>query len=319
MSERSGEHARIRRLLGRLQASRGPDALLVPNGDDAAVFAASAEPLVATVDVAVEGVHFRRSFAELDVLARRAVIGAASDLAAMGARPSALLTALVLPAALTDDELDRIGDGIEQAARELDAVVAGGNLSGGDALAITTTALGRLEGAALTRAGARVGDGIFVTAPPGHAALGLASLLKGDSPEGIARYREAWLVPTAAIEAGLALSGRAHSCIDVSDGLAQDLGHICRASGVGATLELPPDESFERCAAAIGEDPESLRLTGGESYGLLFTAPDACGVDALRVGTIDSEPGLRWREGAQLRAIDEAMGFDHFGGRERDE
>ncbi len=313
MSERSGEHARIARLLERLQS--GQDRLLVPNGDDAAVFAPSGEPLVATVDVSVEGVHFRRSFASLDVLARRAVMGAASDLAAMGARPSGLLIALVLPAAMSDDEVELLMAGIQCAAVELDAVVAGGNLSAGDQLSITTTALGRLAGPPLTRGGARVGDGVFVTAPPGHAALGLESLLRAEAPDGIARYREAWLAPTAAIEAGLALAGRAHACIDVSDGLLQDLGHVCRASGCGATIELPPDEEFDRVAAALEVDPAPLRLGGGESYGLLYTATDACGLDAIRVGTIDAEPGLRSSDHGDVGEHVGVKGFDHFGGR----
>lgn len=311
MSERSGEHARIARLLEALPPGDG-SRLLVPNGDDAAVFAPRAEPLVATVDVAVEGVHFRRSFAPLDVLARRAVMGAASDLAAMGARPTGLLIALVLPPALTDDELDGIMAGVGRAAGELDAVVAGGNLSRGAALSLTTTALGHLEGPALTRAGARAGEGVFVTAPPGHAALGLESLLKGEAPKGIDRYREAWLHPSAAIAAGRALAGHAGACIDVSDGLVQDLGHVCRASGVGATLELPPDEPFERCAAALGVEALALRLTGGESYGLLYTAPSAGAVGGLRVGTIEEEPGLRLRRGGRLEALPARAGFDHF-------
>lgn len=308
MSERSGEHARIARLLPRLHSSVD---LLVPNGDDAAVLRARSEPLVATVDTVVEGVHFRRSFGALDVLARRAVMGAASDLAAMGARPRALLVALVLPEALTDDELEAIMAGVEGAALELEAVVAGGNLSAGSELSLTTTALGDLEGPPLRRIGARVGDGIFLTAPPGHAALGLASLLRDEAPEGIGPYRRAWLEPTAAIEAGLALAGHAHAAIDLSDGLVQDLGHLCRASGVGATLELPPDPAFERVARTLGADPIALRLGGGESYALLYTAPDDCGVESLRVGTIDEGEGIRLRDGDALRPLD-GGGFDHF-------
>ncbi|MBO6940778.1 MAG: thiamine-phosphate kinase [Deltaproteobacteria bacterium] len=310
MSERSGEHARIARLLDRLHSV--PGRLRVANGDDAAVFAPSSEPLVATVDVSVEGVHFRRSFASLDVLGRRAAMGAASDLAAMGARPTGLLIALVLPSATSDAELEALMAGIDQAAIELDAVVAGGNLSAGDQLSITTTALGHLPGEALTRAGARPGDGIFVTAPPGHAALGLESLLRDATPPGIEPYREAWLAPIAAIDAGLALAGRAHACIDVSDGLVQDLGHVCRASECGATLELPADEDFERVAASLGVEGSRLRFAGGESYGLLFAAPDACGVDAVRVGTIEAEPGIRWRDGDAVRELDASLGFDHF-------
>ncbi len=305
--KRSTEHERIESLLRRLRPS---DALLVPNGDDAAVLRGDPRPLSISVDAAVEGVHFRRAFAPLDVLGRRAAVAALSDLAAMGAEPTALFAALVLPLDFADEELELLMGGVANAAREVGAVVAGGNLSRGGNLAMTFTVVGHHDGAPLTRAGAQAGDGLFVTASPGHAALGLEYLLRGGGPVDAEPYLDAWLRPRAHVAEGLRLVGRAHACIDVSDGLAQDLGHLCRASGVGASLELPADPELERQAARIGQDPRALRLRGGEAYGLLYAAPDACGVEgAIRVGTVEAEPGVR--------GAGDAPGFDHFAEPER--
>ena len=305
---RSPEHARIEALLGRLSSS---DAWLVPNGDDCAVLRTDARPVAMSVDASVEGVHFRRSFASLQVLAHRAAVASLSDLAAMGARPAALLAALVLPRDLSDEELEQLMAGIEGAAVEVGATVAGGNLSAGPNLAMTFTALGHQEGAPLTRGGARPGDGVFVTAHPGHAALGLEYLLRGGGPPSAQRYLDAWLRPRAHVREGLALVGRASACIDVSDGLAQDLGHVCRASGVGATLELPADPDLHRHATELGVDGAALRLRGGESYGLLFTAADDCGLGAERVGRIDEAPGVRFRDSSGEHSLS-IQGFDHF-------
>ena len=316
---RSGEHPRIARLLRRLRTS---DALLVPNGDDAAVLRPDPRPVVVSVDAVVEGIHFRRAFAPLDVLARRAAVAALSDLAAMGAEPTALFVALVLPSALTDDELERIMDGIERAAEEVGAVVAGGNLSGGSTLSITTTVVGHAHGEPLTRSGARPGDGLYVTAPLGHAALGLELLLRGGGPSEAQPYRKAWLEPRAHFAEGRALAGEAHAGIDISDGLVQDLGHLCEAGDVGATLDLDAaiaaDPPFDVMAQRLGVDPLRLRLAGGESYGLLFAASDSPPIAATRVGTVDAEPGIRLRhEGAVVpvaSVVDSAGGFDHFRG-----
>ena len=146
--KRSTEHERIESLLRRLRPS---DALLVPNGDDAAVLRGDPRPLSISVDAAVEGVHFRRAFAPLDVLGRRAAVAALSDLAAMGAEPTALFAALVLPRDFADEELELLMGGVANAAREVGAVVAGGNLSRGGNLAMTFTVVGHHDGAPLTR------------------------------------------------------------------------------------------------------------------------------------------------------------------------
>ena len=321
--------------------AQGLDAQGLGIGDDAAVLPVrAAEDLVLSVDAAVEGVHFRRSFGPLDVLAERATTAALSDLAAMGSTPRALLDSLVLPPAITEAELSAIGDGIARAAARARCPVLGGNLSAGAELALHTTVVGAVpRGGALRRDGARPGDALFVAGELGAAALGLALLLAADAGRAIASdeepFVEAWLRPRALIDSGLALRGVASAALDLSDGLATDLRHLCTASGVGVELDLSAVDglgldaehprSFQRldtiaarlangafAAAAPPAAPQAplsgrqLRLTGGEVYGLLFTLPPGrlSPIPAARIGTISAAPA--WPP-------ELVGGHDHFG------
>jgi len=269
-------------------------------GDDAAILAPSTRAQVLSVDSAIEGVHFRLDFGAPERLGRHAVMAAASDLAAMGARPRCALSSLVLPDSLDDELLLRLTDGFAQAAKELGMPIVGGNLASGRALGITTTVVGELDAAALTRAGARPGDVVYVSGELGGCGLGLHILLHpelGATP-GAQRFVDAWLDATAAIDTGLSLVGHASACVDVSDGFAQDLGHVLTASHVGARIELsklPRAEGFEARATEFGAHAYDLMLAGGEDYVLLFTAPPDDAVAAelgTSVGVITREPGL---------------------------
>lgn len=309
------EFARIGRIEAILGRSRSDVAVGI--GDDAAVLAPSPHAQVLTVDTQVEDVHFRRDFAPLDVLGRRAFTAAASDLAAMGARPRVALLSLVLPATLGDEELFALVSGVAAGADAIGAAVVGGNLSGGSELSITHTVVGELDGEPLLRRGARPGDHLFVTGAPGARALGLAALLEGRRSEPLLRpFVAAFLSPVARIAEGRRLRGRATAALDVSDGLAQDLGHLCAASGVGAVLEaerLPFPPGFVEAAARLGKSPLELALHGGEDYELLFAAaPDSeAAMVGHRIGTITAEPGLGLLEDGRTRPI-EARGYRHF-------
>lgn len=306
----SSEHARIARLTRRLRGtSRAGD---VGIGDDAAVLGPD---LVVSVDAAVAGVHFLPRFAPWDVLARRAAVAALSDLAAMGAAPLGMLSSLVLPPSLDDETFDAIIEGFAVAAEEHGAPVIGGNLAAGAEVSITTTVLGRTP-APLLRAGARPGDGVYVTGAPGAAALGLAALLaEREAEPRFAHFVDAWRHPHARLDAGMALRGHASAAIDVSDGLLADLGHLCVASDCGATLDveaLPHDEAFDAAAAALSKDPLALVLGGGEVYELLFTASREPPIDATRIGVIDADRGLRLRHADGSTTAATVAGFDHF-------
>ncbi len=277
-------------------------------GDDAAVLA---DGLAVSVDVCVEGTHFRRNFGSLDRLARRAAVGALSDLAAMGARPRALLSSVVVPRSMDDAELMRIHRGVAKAAAEVGALVVGGNLAVGRELSLTTTVVGHAR-RPLRRRGARDGDAVYVTGPPGDAGLGLLALLAGRSSP----FCERWLTPRAHIEEGLALREVATACVDVSDGLLRDLHHLCTASEVGAEIEveaIPRGYGFDAEARAMGHDPDEVLLGSGEAYVLLFTAPASLSW-GTRIGTIVSEPGVFVRDRGGQRVMRPPQGFDHFSG-----
>jgi thiamine-monophosphate kinase len=197
--------------------------------------------------------------------------------------------------------------------------VIGGNLSAGAEISITTTALGVSRGALLTRSGARVGDVLYVTGAPGDRALGLEVLLARGAPLGDQSARElagAWLDPRARIAEGRALVGRATAAIDVSDGLLSDLGQLCRASGVGAWVDvetIPRHPHFDEVAAALGVSPLECLLGGGEAYELIFAAPPEVDVSAIGVpiGRCTAGDGAEaWLGGAPI--VITRTGYGHF-------
>ena len=288
-------------------------------GDDAAVLAADPRASVLSVDVAVEGVHFRRDLCSLEVAGFRAFVAAVSDLAAMGATPRAALVAMVLPKGFSDDDLAMVGDGIATAAREARCPVIGGNLSSGGELSITTTVVGALKGPALRRSGAKPGDGIYVTGHPGARALGLALLLAGasDDDPAYATFVEAWRRPHAELLVGERLTQLATAAVDLSDGLLGDLTHVCAASGVGAEVyleELPRIPGMEAAAARAQVDATEMALTGGEGYELLFTAPasDSARDLGTRIGQIVEGDTVRVLDAAGADVAVRTPSFTHF-------
>jgi thiamine-monophosphate kinase len=313
---RSSEHQRIRKL-SELFARPSRD-VRIGIGDDCAVLAPTTRDEVWTVDVAVEGVHFRRDFMGLDAIGYRAFMAAASDIAAMGARARAALSSLTLPKSFSDAELSALASGIARAADACGCPVVGGNLSQGRELTITTSLLGEAYGMPITRAAARRGDAVFVTGPIGASALGLA-LLKAAKLDGATqKFANAFVAPRARLDLAERIALHATSALDISDGLLEDAGRVAEASGLTLTLELalvPRLAGFETTARTLGLDPNALILAGGEDYELLFTA-DLSAVQgdwATRIGFVTEGAG-------RAEALDEdgkvmtvsATGFDHF-------
>ncbi|GAB6066948.1 thiamine-phosphate kinase [Methylothermus subterraneus] len=290
-------------------------------GDDCALLVSRPHRCLAvTVDTLVGGVHF---LPEIDPvsLGHRALAVTLSDLAAMGAEPAWALLALTLPEA-DAAWLEGFAQGFFALAERYLVDLVGGDTSFGP-LSVTVQGLGWVpEAGALLRSAARVGDWICVSGPLGDAGLGL-KMCKGElawSDEGaVARF----LRPMPQVELGLALRGLAHACIDVSDGLAQDLGHILAASGVGATLvwdDLPLSAAVRRYIDETGD--WRLPLCAGDDYELCFTVPPERALDLERdlqerklawhrVGTIEPQPGLRLRKGNQVLDFP-PLGYRHF-------
>jgi len=268
-STRLGEFELIARM-ARVLPLRG-EGVVLPAGDDAAVVAPPrGEQLCLTVDEVVEDVHFDRRFAPADV-GWKALAVNLSDLAAMGARPLWALVALAFPRGEPVARVLGAARGIAACARRYGVAVVGGNVSRAPALSISITAVGSVRpGRFLTRAGARPGDLLVGSGTFGDAALGLEA---GAAPALVRRQRR----PAPRLELGRGLSGIGTACIDVSDGLAQDLAHVAEASGVAAVLEesrIPTSVPYRRRARALA-DPGTPALCGGEDYELLVAVPPA--------------------------------------------
>lgn len=294
---------------------------LVPPGDDAAVVAAPDGRVVVTCDVLVEDVHFRRDWSTAADVGRRAAMQNLADVAAMGARPTALVVGLVVPGDTPVAWVEGLAAGLGDACRPLDVGVVGGDLSSGPVLVVAVTAHGDLEGrSAVRRTGARPGDVVALAGRCGWSGAGWALLAAGREDvdaELVAAYRS----PEPAVAAGPAAArARATAMLDLSDGLLRDGRRLARASGV--TLDLGPltavlaDDAvrLQHAADVLGVAVEDWLLAGGEDHGLLATfPPDAPLPDGFRaVGVVrERADELVLVDGRPPRAG--SAGWDHFG------
>ena len=313
---RLGESAVLARVLQRL---RPGDAAVLGPGDDAAVVAAADGRYVVTTDMLVHGPDFRLAWSTPFELGWKAAATNLTDVAAMGARPTALVVAIAAPPAMPVAVLEGIADGLREGLATLapGAGVVGGDLSASTVLTIAVTAFGDLDGRdPVLRSGARVGDVVAHTGSRGTAARGLALLFAegtdaaGEPDEArarVARARHPELVraqvaPEPPVAAGVvaALAG-ATAMIDVSDGLARDARRIAEASGVGVDFDGP----------ALGPDLR-IALAGAEDHGLLATFPAGTPVPAPFdvVGRVVDAPGEILVDGERA----DADGWDPYSG-----
>ena len=319
-----GEHALIARIRSRLAT---PQWVVVGPGDDAAAI----EPVrgaleVLTTDAQVEGVHFDRRFVPPDAIGHRALAVNLSDLAAMGARPRAALLSLALPPSLEVAAFDQIIDGVLAIASRYGVAIIGGNITSTPGpMVLDVTAIGTVHRRKiLTRSGARPGDAVYVTGTLGDAAVGLLRLRRDPADSGDAgRY----LRPEPRVRAG-GLLGRnraAASCMDLSDGLADGVRQIARASAVGITLEaaaLPMAPACREWLKSHGRDPVDVALQGGDDFELVFTSrrTQAGRLRAVRqhlgelpitrIGVVTQAPRLLVKDERGEREIPE--GYEHF-------
>lgn len=309
-----------------------PAGVVLGIGDDcAALDQEGPDYLLWTMDTLLEGVHFDLGYTSLRQLGRKSLAVNLSDIAAMGGVPRYALLSLGWPPQRGLAQALEIGQGMAEVAGEFGVAVIGGDtVASPRGVSITVAVLGRVpKGEMLTRAGAGVGDGIFVTGPLGEAAAGLEVLRRGLTlPEEVRRpLRQAHLDPTPQVAAGRLLAGKglATAMIDLSDGVASDLGHICHQSRVGARLEtqaVPMSPGVLAVAAALQQDPLALALAGGEDYQLLFTASQPSSVLEQAFSEAGLRPPLRLgatvpgREVALLGPDGERVitgsGYDHF-------
>jgi thiamine-monophosphate kinase len=309
-----------------------PEKVLAAAGDDCAVIEADEGRVwLVTTDLLMEDVHFLRQRATAEEVGHKSLAVNLSDIAAMGGTPRHAFLSLALPEDIDEPFLDRFRGGFEALARKYRVNLLGGDLSRSrSGLGISVTVVGdAAAGDVLYRGGARSGDRVYVTGTLGDSAAGLERLLLQDAGEARGRLEEAHLSPAPRVEEGrfLAASGSVTACIDLSDGLATDLHHICRLSGVGAVVSEESLPLSDALRAETGEDRERtirLALSGGEDYQLCFTVDPAHAEDlerdyhrsfgdaVCRVGEITAEADGLWlaeRGGGRTRI---GAGHDHF-------
>ncbi|MGH7435573.1 MAG: thiamine-phosphate kinase [Polyangiaceae bacterium] len=315
------ELARIAMLAKILRSVGKAEGVETGIGDDAAVLAVPAggaageggAKLVWTIDEQVEGTHFRRELLSWRDVGWRSFMAAVSDVAAMGGEPWCALSALALPADVDDAAVAALVKGQAEAAEEASAPVVGGNLARGTVVSITTTVLGKAARPVL-RSGAKAGDGLWLAGSVGLAAAGFRALTQGKGGDArLAAAVASWRLPRALVAQGRAMARTAHAAIDVSDGLARDVGHMAEASGVRIVIDealLLGDEAIRAAAEALGDEPLGLALHGGEDYALAVTNEGA--LEGFRcIGEVREGRGLMLRGAMGEREI-EPEGFDHF-------
>ena len=313
----------------------GGQGVRVGIGDDCAVLQPTPGALlVATTDLLIEDVHFRRRWAEPADIGWKSLAVNLSDVAAMGARPRWALVALACPAATTPDEVEAFYTGMLTLAGEHGTALVGGDTSASPAgWFVNLTLLGEAIRAPLLRSGARPGDLVVVTGTLGRSAAGLAVLERESAPGDVAAdvladVTEAHLRPRPRVAEGqwLAAAGDVTAMIDLSDGLATDLGHIADESGAGARVEVErlPIAAGTRCVAErLGRDALAWATGGGEDYELLLTClPEAfprlrdglerdTGARLTAVGEIVAGRGLTFLDAAG-QPLPARRGFEHF-------
>ena len=304
-----------------------PPEIVVGPGDDCAVLD---DGLVVSVDISLEGIHFRQEWITLQEAGYRAAVAGLSDLAAMAAEPLGLLVSLAVGSKAPEEAARQLNAGVVEAAGDAGVQILGGDLSSSPGPAVVDiVALGRTE-RPLLRSGSRPGDDVWVTGWLGGSGAAVAAWMRGETPG--PGLRSAFCRPTPRIREARWLAERVtlHSGIDLSDGLAGDAGHLAAASGVALILDLErlpfsPDLVSHRI-----EKEERLRfaLQGGEDYELCLTAPEGVlrplcspfqqefGIPLSRVGRVAAGEGVAVEDALGFEGF-ESGGFSHFRGGEK--
>lgn len=317
-AEPVAEFGLIERLM-RVMPVQGPG-VACSIGDDAAILRpATGRELVVATDTLNEGIHFLPG-ADAHALGHKALAVNLSDIAAMGARPRWALLSLSLPVA-DKNWIDDFANGFARLAKRFGVTLVGGDTCSGP-LSITVVILGDVPtGEALRRDTGMAGDLVYVSGTLGDAALALRGRLAGQPAT--ADLDRALDCPRPQLELGRRLRGLATACIDLSDGLLADLGHLGRASGLGAEIQLDQLPASAHLAALGDAERWSLQLAGGDDYGLCFSVPESgsavlpdisrdLGVGLTRVGRLVRGTRVQCLDAAQDEWTPPAQGWEHF-------
>ena len=281
-------------------------------GDDAAVLSVSNNKLVATVDMAVEDVHFRCDWSSPFQIGAKLTTANLADIFAMGAKPKYLLVAAAISQVNNSEVITELAKGIRSVADNFKVTVIGGDLSKAERMSLSITALGEVTGNPILRSNAQIGDLLYLSALPGLSAAGLAILNRGlDRPRYVvdAHLNPKLVAPDKLIKV-------ATSMCDISDGLVTDAGNIANASGVAINLNkelitnAPDFKDLAELANELGEDVFDWILTGGEDHFFLATVNPSNASEELgiRVGVVTTGGGEISLDGAVIKK----SGYQHF-------
>ncbi len=292
-----------------------PPEVLVPVGDDCAVFEIGDSTWVAASDMLTHGHHFK-DWAQPESVGYKAVAVNASDVAAMGGTPRFVLTSGGAP---DPDTALRCFEGVAEACEKFGVYPLGGDTTRADTLTVDVAILGELATRPVLRSGAKPGDLLVVTGELGAGAAGL--LVLEQNITGYQRLVRRYLRPEPRLEAGrVAANLGASAMIDLSDGLASDVRHVCDRSGMGCNVDLdllPVEDDAKELARSLGHDPPVLAATGGEDYELLISAPErvldalaqSVGVPLTVIGEV-TQGDFAFRRGDEI--VEGLSGWDHF-------
>lgn len=300
--------------------------LVLGIGDDAAAWRTENGLVLATTDAFVEGVHFKAGLGTWEDIGWKAMAANLSDIAAMGGAPRYALVALALPGGTSVEDMTALYTGMTEIARQYEIAIVGGNTSKAREVSVTITVLGIAEDETrlLRRSTATPGQLVAVTGYTGLSAAGLKILSRQKSYDKKTEelFRAAHLRPRPRIAEGRLLAQRGvRTAIDISDGLIADLAQICKASGVGATLEATEVPLHSALKAAFGRKALEMALSGGEDYELLFTGErevvesvaDGLSCPVSVIGRITGEPGGVTIVGERGQPITPTKrGWEHF-------
>ncbi len=315
-------------LLAKMTSGSSPPRLILGIGDDTAAWRTDKVIQLVTTDSLFQDVHFSLETTSWENLGWKALAANFSDIAAMGGIPEYALVSIGLPGYIRVDDVRALYRGMIDIGRRFDTVIIGGDTCRASSVSISITvigATGRDDRRLLTRSAARPGDLIAVTGALGASAGGLEILSRKTPLEaGTAdSLKKAHLRPSPRVAEGQALLRQGvQAAIDISDGLVADLGHICRASGVGARVEIEKVPVHPAVTTAFGNQGLNMALSGGEDYELLFTAPAGTvekiigdvSFPVIIIGEIVSGKGVKLVDAAGKPVPEARSGWEHFTG-----
>ncbi len=289
--------------------------ILVGIGDDAAVIKFKKGLQVLTTDTLVEGDHFRREWFSPKQIGMKAIEINISDVAAMGAIPNYVLVSLALPNELDLQFVEDLYKGMWKTCDKYNTEIIGGNMTHSENIIISITMTGKVEKKNLSlRSGAKSGDLILVSGYLGNGKAGL-QLFKNNL-KGFEKVRKNYLEPKANLDIGLKIAPYVNSMIDVSDGLAPEIGHICDESKCGAILyidKIPIKDDVRKVAKKLDEKEYDYALFGGEDFELVYTvSKENLGkVNGFLIGEITGKKDVFLSYKGKAKKLTKS-GYDHF-------